>query len=288
MLLGDDVTDFKLLESQLNQAQKLESIGQLAAGIAHEINTPTQYIGDNLHFLREAYESLAKLVNQCVGLPAGGEAAGGIDASIREIGETQKDIDLDFLLTETPQALAHSLEGVERVSTIVQAMKRFSHPGATVKKLVDINNAIENTVVVSRNEWKYVADLVTELDPDLPPVVCLPGDINQVLLNIVINAAHAVGEAVGNSGAKGRIAITTRRDGGMVEIAVRDSGAGIPEAAQGRIFDPFFTTKDVGKGTGQGLTISYDIVVNKHGGTLTFESEPGHGATFFIRLPIEG
>jgi len=176
---------------------------------------------------------------------------------------------------------------VERVAKIVLAMKEFSHPGTDEKKLVDINKAIESTITVSRNEWKYVAELHTDLDPNLGLVPCLASELNQVFLNIIVNAAHAIGDAIaGREGARGTVTIATRPVDDWCEIRISDSGCGIPKAIRHRVFDPFFTTKEVGKGTGQGLAIAHDVVVNKHQGTLAVESEVGAGTTFIIRLPV--
>ena len=261
-----DVSDRKALERQLAIAQKLESVGELAAGIAHEINTPTQYIGDNLHFLSTAFSGLK-------------EALADIDAA-------RSGADVDFLLEEAPHALEQSVEGVGRVTAIVSAMKKFSHPGGEEKTAVDVNAAVENTVIVAKNEWKYVADVDLELDRTLPPVMCLPGDFNQVILNILVNAAHAVGDKVKGTTDKGRITIRTEADGDFLKLSVTDTGMGISEANRPKIFDPFFTTKEVGKGTGQGLAITHNIVVAKHGGSIDFESEPGVGTTFIVRVPF--
>jgi len=193
-----------------------------------------------------------------------------------------------YLEKEIPKSFTRAFEGIGRVTTIVQAMKRFSHPGGPDKRAVDLNKAVQSTLTVTHNEWKYVAEGVMDLAPDLPPVVCLPGDLNQVLLNIIINAAHAIADKVAGTQDKGCITVSTRLEDEMVVIAIADNGTGMPAAVRDKIFDPFFTTKEVGKGTGQGLAIAYDIVVNKHGGTLTFETQPGQGSTFFIRLPVGG
>jgi signal transduction histidine kinase len=196
--------------------------------------------------------------------------------------------DTDYLLKEIPHAIDQSLEGLERVAKIVRAMKEFSHPGSEEKRAVDINKAIETTVTVARNEWKYVADVVTQLDSCLPLVPCLGGEFNQVILNLIINAAHAIAGVVGDgSKGKGKITISTRRDGPWVQIAIQDTGTGIPPEIQSRIFEPFFTTKPVGKGTGQGLALAHSAIVNRHQGRIWFESEPGQGTTFFIKLPVE-
>jgi signal transduction histidine kinase len=172
------------------------------------------------------------------------------------------------------------------VARIALAIEEFSHPSSNEKMMTDLNKAIENTTTVSGNEWKYVAELETDLDPALPPIMCLPGEMNQVFLNLIVNAAHAIGDKVCDNGDKGTITVSTRRDGAMAEIRVRDTGTGIPEAAREQVFDPFFTTKEVGRGTGQGLTISYDIITHKHDGRIFFETETGVGTTFVIQLPI--
>ncbi|MBU0595079.1 histidine kinase, partial [Candidatus Bipolaricaulota bacterium] len=198
------------------------------------------------------------------------------------------ELDLDFLKEEIPKAIAQSLEGVGRVAEIVRSMKEFSHPGGTEKQATDLNRAIEATITVARNEWKYVAEMAMDLDPDLPPVPCLAGDFNQVILNLIINAAHAIGDVVGeNSGEKGTVTITTRQNGDWAEIRISDTGTGIPEENRSKIFDHFFTTKELGKGTGQGLAIAHAVITEKHSGTITVESEVGKGTTFIIRLPIE-
>jgi signal transduction histidine kinase len=198
------------------------------------------------------------------------------------------EIDVSYLYKEIPTAIQQSLEGLERVATIVRAMKEFSHPGGEEKVATNLNKAIESTITVARNEWKYVAEMVTNFDPDLPMVPCLAGDINQVILNLVINAAHAIGEVVQEGdGPKGTITISTRHMPPWAEIHVQDTGPGIPEDIRERIFNPFFTTKGIGVGTGQGLAITHAVVVEKHGGTITLNTEVGHGTTFIIRLPIE-
>jgi PAS domain S-box-containing protein len=268
-----DITERRLLESQLSQAQKLESIGQLAAGIAHEINTPIQYIGDNGKFLEEAFQDLTKVIHSMAS--AGGQTPPDLGA------------DVEYLQEEIPKAIAQLLEGVQHVADIVRAMKEFSHPGPLEKTPVDINRAIAGTILVSRNEWKYIADLATDFDRDLPKVSCIAGEINQVVLNLIVNAAHAIGDVVHASGHKGSIRISTRRNGDWAEIRVSDTGPGIPEAIQAKVFDPFFTTKPVGKGTGQGLSIAHAVVVQKHRGAISFESVAGKGTTFLIQLPLE-
>ena len=279
-----DVTERRQMEAQLAQAQKLESIGQLAAGIAHEINTPIQYVGDNGLFIKDALGDLISYVERL-------EAA--VQKVPRDTAKIQPDVslgcDFQYLREELPRAAGELLHGVETVGRIVQAMKDFSHPGTDEKTPVDLNLAIESTVTISRNEWKYVAELKMDFDPRLPLVNCLPGEINQVVLNLIVNAAHAIGEkkAVARS-EEGLIVISTRHREHWVEICVSDNGPGVPDSIRAKIFDPFFTTKEVGKGTGQGLAIAHDIIVNKHGGSISVETEAGKGSSFVIRLPIEG
>ncbi len=286
LILGQDITDRRLLESQLAQAQKLEAIGQLAAGIAHEINTPTQYVSDNTRFL--AFHDLATLMNQYEAVCQAAQASCLTDTHLSAVAELATDIDAPYLRDEIPLAIQQSLEGLERVATIVRAMKDFSHPGGEEKVSTDLNKAIESTITVARNEWKYVADMVVDLDPDLPDVPCLIGDVNQVILNIMVNAAHAIGDVVAEGKlSKGTITVQTRHVDDAVEIRIKDTGGGIPEAIRNKIFDPFFTTKEVGRGTGQGLAIAHGVIVEKHGGAISFETEMGIGSTFIIRLPID-
>ena len=286
LMLGEDITERKHLETQLGQAQKMESIGQLAAGIAHEINTPTQFVSDNLRFLTESFADIQKVleVYEQVFIALPRET---VDPQLlKSLDATVAEADLEYVSEEVPKALKQSLEGSERVGRIVRAMKEFSHPGTVEKKPIDLNHAIESTITVARNEWKYVAEVVTDLDPTLPPVPCLPGEFNQVILNLLINAAHAIEAAIEpESGRTGRITVSTRLVREEVEVRITDTGTGIPETAQKKIFDPFFTTKEVGKGTGQGLAIAHDVIVNKHGGRLTFETMVGTGTTFIIQLP---
>jgi signal transduction histidine kinase len=268
---------------RLVQAQKLESIGHLAAGIAHEINTPTQFIGDNLRFLEDAFADLAPLLAGIGALQADG---GHGEGPLADVVAAARQADLEYLVEEIPRAIAQSLEGVTRVAKIVRSMKEFSHPGSDQMVPVDLNKALECTLTVCRNEWKYVADVATDFDPKLPPVHCLPGDCNQVFLNLIINAAHAIADKDrGDPAEKGTITVRTRADGDWVEVRVGDTGTGIREEHRGKVFDPFFTTKAVGRGTGQGLAIARSVLVDKHGGTLEFETELGRGTTFIVRLP---
>lgn len=275
------------MQRELAQAQKLESIGHLAAGLAHEINTPAQYVGDNTRFLQEAFTGFDGLLRVSVNLLQAAKNNALTDELVAEVEAAVHGADLDYLMDEVPAAIRQSLEGIEQIASIVRAMKAFSHPGTGRKCGVDLNQAIENTLTVCRNEWKYVAELLTDFDSDLPPVYCLPNEINQVVLNLLINASHAIADVVGDGSVrKGRITVRTRRDGDWAEIRVEDTGAGIPEPIQARVFDHFFTTKEVGKGSGQGLAIAHNIVTKKHRGTITFETEVGQGTTFVFRLPI--
>ena len=277
-----------LMELQLRQAQKLESIGQLAAGIAHEINTPTQYIGDNTRFLQDAFKDITQVLDHYARLLQAARQQQVTPELIAATTAAAAAADITYLAQEVPKSIEQTLQGVAHVAKIVRAMKDFSHPGSEAKVPTDLNHAIESTVTVAHNEWKYVADLDLVLDPQLPRVSCLPGELNQVILNLVINAAHAIGDVVGDgAGGKGRIRVSTSRQGDWAEIRVQDSGTGIPEAVRGRIFDPFFTTKAVGKGTGQGLTIAHLVVVKQHGGTIEFETALGKGTTFIVRLPFQ-
>lgn len=283
-----DISERKTLERQLAVAQKLESIGELAAGIAHEINTPTQYIGDNLHFLSSSFEALVGALDRVKGVALRLAEASDDETALGDIEAIYREADVAFIMDEAPRALEQSVEGVARVTAIVSAMKKFSHPGGEEKTAVDINAAVENTVTVAKNEWKYVADVELELDRDLPSVFCLPGDFNQVILNILVNAAHAIGSRVKGTTEKGTSTIRTATDGDCCLLTIRDTGSGIPEEHRTKIFDPFFTTKEVGKGTGQGLAITHNIVVSKHGGSIDFETEIGKGTTFFVRIPFDG
>ena len=268
-----DITERRELEARLAQAQKLESVGQLAAGIAHEINTPIQFITDNTRYLGGAFAELNAFAESHDQLREGEDA----EALAR----------LDELRKEIPEALKDSLEGLDEVSRIVHAMRTFAHPGPQEKTPSDINQAVESTIAVSRNEWKDVATVETVLEADLPLVSVVPGDINQVLLNLIVNGAHAIADvAERGPGGRGTITVTTRRDGDWVEIRVADTGAGIPEEIRQRIFDPFFTTKDVGRGTGQGLSICRSVIVERHHGTIQFETTTGVGTTFVVRLPL--
>ncbi len=275
------------LQTQLLHAQKLEAVGQLAAGIAHEINTPTQYVSTNLDFLGESFADIIRLMEQvtrCIRKVADQDLS---EEELKALQKTLEETDWDFLQEEIPQAIDQSREGVRRTTAIVQAMKEFSHPGSREKEPTDLNKLIITTTTVARNEYKYVADLETALDENLPPVPCLTDEMGQVILNMLVNAAHAIEDKIRKTDMdRGVINISTRVRDGWAEIVIRDNGSGIPTEIQDKIFDPFFTTKDVGKGSGQGLAISHSVVTEKHEGQLVCSSIPGEGTTFIIRLPL--
>jgi signal transduction histidine kinase len=282
-----DVTDQRRLENELAQAQKLESVGRLAAGVAHEINTPVQFVSDSVSFVREAMNDLSQIVDRYRELRAATEQGADVVAAAKAAEEAEDDADLDYILENAPVALDRARDGLGRVAAIVRSMKEFAHPDRKEMTQVDINQAISSTLVIATNEYKYVAEVETAFG-ELPSVNCYAGEINQVVLNLIVNAAHAIGDVVKGTPGKGRIRVSTRVLDDQVEIAIADTGKGIPAEVRSRIFDPFFTTKEVGKGTGQGLAIARSVVVDKHGGTLHFETEVGKGTTFYIRLPISG
>jgi PAS domain S-box-containing protein len=284
-----DVTEQRRIESQLLQGQKLEAIGQLAAGIAHEINTPMQYVGDNVSFLESSFTDLLRLVEeyqQILGALSGAQE----HVASRERAVLAEDAaDLTFLCGSIPSALAATTEGIGRVRKIVSAMKEFSHPGGAEKSSADLNHAIETTLTISANIWKQTATVELHLDPRLPPVNCHLGEINQVVLNLIVNAAHAISDVRKDPTADplGVIRIETGVKDGFAEIRISDTGCGIPENMRHRIFEPFFTTKEVGRGTGQGLTLARAMIVDKHAGYLRFTTETGKGTTFIVGLPLQ-
>jgi signal transduction histidine kinase len=270
---------------ELAAAQKLESVGRLAAGVAHEINTPVQFVSDNVQFVGTALTDIAAVIHAYRVLQRAVQSGGDIVAAARLADEAEKTADLDYILENGPLAIESSIEGLGRIATIVRSMKEFAHPDQAEKTSADLNQAIRSTLVIARNEYKYVAEIETQFG-DLPPVPCYLGEINQAVLNLLVNASHAISDVVKDTGSLGKLTVRTRLDGDAVEIAIGDTGTGIPVAARNHLFEPFFTTKEVGKGTGQGLAIAYSVIVNKHGGSLRFETECGKGTTFFIRLPI--
>jgi PAS domain S-box-containing protein len=290
VVISQDVTDAKVAEVDLAAAQRLASLGTLAAGVAHEINTPVQFVSDSVNFLREAAVDVLSLVERLEtiqGLILNGGAPSELLEAATASSAAIAAIDLDYLRDNMPKAFDRALDGLERVATIVRSMKEFAHPAQTEMAPVDLNRAIQSTLTVATSEYKYVANLEVHLG-ELPPVVCLVNDINQVVLNIVVNAAHAIADFEKGSGHRGTITVSTLFDENHAVISIRDSGGGIREDIRGQVYDPFFTTKEVGRGTGQGLAIARAIVKDKHGGDLTFETTMGVGTTFFIRLPLKG
>ncbi|MEM6928644.1 MAG: ATP-binding protein [Myxococcota bacterium] len=260
-------------EIAIRHSQKMEAVGQLASGVAHEINTPIQFVGDSVYFLEGAFDDLVGVLKTAL------EAAGPND----ELRAMCEEIDLDFLLEEIPRAFERTRGGCSRVSTIVKAMRHFASPDSESPQPADLVTALESTLVVAGSAIKHHADVHTHLEP-LPPVVCIVGDVNQVFLNLLVNAAHAIDDA---GRGRGRIDVTAKVVGEWVEVTIADSGCGIPDKVASRVFDPFFTTKEVGRGTGQGLAISHAVIVERHHGTLTFETST-EGTTFTVRLPVRG
>jgi len=286
-IMGADITDRKKLEAQLQQSQKMEAIGQLAAGIAHEINTPTQFVGDNTRFFQDSFGDLIDIIKVYQKLIEASKSGSLTEELIQTAEERIEEFDLEYLEEEIPVAIQHTLKGVGRIAKIVQAMKIFAHPGGEEKEPADINRSIEKTITISRNEWKYVAELITDFDESLPLVPCFQAELNQVILNLIVNAAHAIAEAnKDNPTQMGKIRISTRCEDNWAKIYISDTGSGIPEEIRHKIFDLFFTTKEPGKGTGQGLAISHSVIVEKHKGTITLESREGKGTTFIISLPL--
>ena len=284
--IGRDITGREVAEMELLHAQKLEAVGRLASGIAHEINTPIQFVGDNTRFLQDSFGCLQGLLNKYQEFLSTAASGTLRPDFLAEVRRAEEEADSAYLREEIPKALTQTLEGITRVSSIVRAMKDFAHPESKEMAAADLNKALLSTLTVARNELKYVSDVETDFG-DLPLVVCNVGDLNQVFLNLLVNAAHAISDVVKGTGAKGKIRVRTVLEGKTVLITISDTGGGIPEAIRARIYDPFFTTKEVGRGTGQGLAIARSLVVNRHKGSLTFESEVGKGTTFYIRLPLD-
>ena len=272
------------LEGELRLAQKLEAVGQLAAGI--EINTPAQYVGDSIQFLAESFQGVRALVTKYRQAVAQFPPSPDQELLVKVMSDAEEEADLVYIDSNAPGAFERATNGIERIAAIVSAMKDFAHPDGRTKCPADINRAIQATLTIANNECKYVADIETYFG-DIPPVCCHVGDINQVILNLLINAAHSIADVVGSGGNRGRITVQTAHEGDFVRVDLSDTGSGIPADIRDRIFDPFFTTKEVGRGSGQGLAISRSIVVEKHGGSISVESEVGKGTTFTIRLPIE-
>ncbi len=283
-----NLTEMRLQEAKRIHGMKLESIGELSAGIAHEINTPMQFVGSNLTFLREGFTDLLELMHRYRKFRQTVCRHQEFAALGEDLARFEEEIDVEYLEEEVPAAFDQTQDGVDRVTGLVQGLKGFAHADRSqAKQDTDINAIIENTLVVSRNEYKYVAEVETRLG-DLPIIQAHPGDIGQVILNLVVNAAHAIADISEKNGQdRGRITIETRQVEDQVVVSVTDTGKGIPDNIKNRIFDPFFTTKEVGLGSGQGLAIARTIIHDKHGGTISFTSTPGQGTTFYLHLPIE-
>ena len=280
-----DITSRKKLEEELFLARKLESVGQLAAGIAHEINTPAQFIGTNLQFINDSLKDLIQFINKMKTASHMGKREEDHDRT-DSLENQLAEIDWEYLEEEMPEAVRQSQDGINQISKIVLAMKELSHPGSQEREIEDLNKLIDNALTVTSNEWKYVANIELDLTADLPPVKCFRGQISQVFINIIVNAAHAISEQQEDGMNKGKIKISSEVVQNWAVVKIEDTGKGIPESAQNHIFDPFFTTKEVGKGTGQGLAIAYDVIVTKHSGKLEFETEEGGGTTFIVKLPL--
>lgn len=271
------------VELELRQSHKLESVGRLAAGIAHEINTPVQFVGDNIAFVLDGLKAVQGAAELSRALCARVEQGTATPADARELREKVAQLDLEFILQNAPQALRQSAEGLSRISTIVRSMQEFAHPLNAEQEFADLNRALTSTLEVARNEYKYVAEVKLELG-EVPLVLCYPGELNQVFLNLLVNAAHAIEPTVKGTGGRGLITVRSKLEGEQVVIAIQDTGTGIPLEARDHVFEQFFTTREVGKGTGQGLSVAWQVV-ERHGGTVSFDTEPGVGTTFFVRLP---
>ena len=282
--LQNEVAARAKLERELRLAQKLESVGQLAAGVAHEINTPIQYINDNVNFLEKTCQRFVAHIDDTRSLLVGANVPGLGDVASK-IDAMASSARLEYSRNQVPKAIAAARQGAAHISNIVRAMKAFASADQSERTYGDINEAIKNALVVAQSQYNAHATVTADLG-DLPPLLCYIGKLNQVLLNVIVNAAHAIVAAKRTE--RGLIQVKTRLNDGAVEVSIKDNGCGIPEAIQDRVFDQFFTTKEVGQGTGTGLSEAYSIVVLDHGGTLTFRSEVGVGTEFTIRLPADG
>ena len=278
----------KVVRRELERTQMLQSLGRLTAGIAHEINTPIQFIGDNLQFLSDGFESVLSLLNEYEELEKNSDKIKSSNNQNEYIITEEIKTDLDFIAEEVPKAIAQSIDGVKRVSAMISAMRDFSHIDERRFAPADLNKAIESTIVILRNEIKYVADVETDLDDNLPSVMCSKDELQQVFLNLIINAAHSIGDSLDQGGKRGIIKVSSRVEDDCAVFTISDTGTGISPEIREKMFEPFFTTKEPGKGTGQGLSIAQKTVVEKHNGRLELESAEGVGTTFIIYIPIEG
>ncbi|MFT5089477.1 MAG: signal transduction histidine kinase [Candidatus Latescibacterota bacterium] len=268
---------------QLLQAQKMESMGQLAAGIAHEVNTPMQYINNNSDFLQQAISELDDVLSKTTAVCT--QASDGqVDADLlRAAQQALEEADLEYVQGEALKAIDKIQEGVRRVVEIVEGMRELAHPGNRKKSSANLNHLINSSTNVCRNEWKYVAELKLELDADLPAINCLPSEISQCIVNIVVNAGHAIADAGGDQGV---ITVSSRVVGEAIEVSISDTGGGIPAEVQPKIFEFLYTTKEFGRGTGQGLSLAQRVIRDHHGGEISFQTEAGKGTTFTMSLPL--
>lgn len=275
------------LNIELQHVRKMESIGQLAAGIAHEINTPTQYVSDNLSFLDKAFRSITPVLEAADKFSSNTTHASNSEFAA-QLKESAAAAQLGFFISELPAALEQSKEGVSRITTIVSAMKSFSHPSDGEMQLVNMQELLETTVTVARNEWRYVADVNVDVEDNMPEVQCFRSELSQVVLNLLVNASHAIeSDLEGSERKRGVINISAGKSTKGVFIKLSDDGCGMSDEVKVKIFDPFFTTKEVGKGTGQGLSIAYTVIVNKHAGSISVNSTPGKGTEFLIEIPLK-
>ncbi|MBN1125832.1 MAG: PAS domain-containing protein [Sedimentisphaerales bacterium] len=284
-----DVSFRRRAERQLERTQMLQSMGRLAAGIVHEINTPVQFIGDNIHFLSDSFKQLISLMTQYRDVVGVAKETGISGFDLEALQTAEQETDLDFLTNEVPSAIEQTMEGVKRVTSIVSAMRDFSHIDERRMAPADINKALNSTLIVVHNALKYVANVETDFDKNLPMVLCCIDDLNQVFVNLLINASHAIGDKIKkDSGELGTISVRTCKEGANVVISFSDTGTGIPEEVRKKMYEPFFTTKGGDKGTGQGLLFVRTIICDKHKGKLDCDTEVGRGTTFTITIPIEG
>lgn len=270
-------------DSQARVSQRLEVVGQLAAGLAHEINTPVQYVSDNVRYVSTEIEKIFQLLDGYRKLCRVIEGDEQIRNRFQELEQAEEADEVDFLFEDIPSALEQTISGIETIAGIVRSLKALVHPGGNTKVETEVNETIKQATTLSRGEWKYCAELDLQLSDDLPKVLCYPGELSQVLINLIVNAAHAIN--VNQKEGMGKITISSFEYKSSVGIMIEDSGGGIPLEIQHRVFDPFFTSKDVGEGTGQGLTFAHTSIVERSNGTLFFETMEGEGTTFHVYLP---